>query len=447
MNLSRLIAIKNFYSSILNNERDMFIYLPVSYEKDVEKRYPVLYMHDGQHMFFEDHKGESWDIHTTVDALVSQGKMKEIIVVAISHVEDTRISEYMHANPDGHNIFNTTNQGELYEEFLIKEVKPYIDKEYRTLPDKRNTALMGSSAGGLVSYNIGFRQSDTFGMVGALCPFFVSVDPSTMEDRWLSRVYTEKKDLKIWIDVGDAEGFTVMEKHVRYVADILIKSGYQPGNDLMYYLAVNSGHSQKDWAARVHAPLIYFFGEIGTPVRVDLHGPKAVGIDGLKRTINSVVHFDSGFMMTDLNATYEVGDPDILEVTKEGRLIPKKVGKTIITYMNNNLTAQLEIAVVPYISDTVTVNLSVKVPAFTPETDKLYAGIELPMIQEGLYGGTFEVPRGISFEFRISRGLGMHETDIQGREVPYRKFTTDDGLILNYEVDQWVDLIPENCKR
>lgn len=115
--------------------------------------------------------------------------------------------------------------------------------------------------------------------------------------------------------------------------------------------------------------------------------------------------------------------------------------------MNNNLTDQFEIAVVPYISDTVTVNLSVKVPAFTPETDKLYAGIELPMIQEGLYGGTFEVPRGISFEFRISRGLGMHETDIQGREVPYRKFTTDDGLILNYEVDQWVDLIPENCKR
>ncbi|MGV2686533.1 esterase, partial [Clostridium perfringens] len=140
---------------MLNNERDMFIYLPVSYENDVEKRYPVLYMHDGQHMFFEDHKGESWDIHTTVDALVSEGKMKEIIVVAISHVEDTRISEYMHANPDGHNIFNTTNQGELYEEFLIKEVKPYIDKEYRTLPDKRNTALMGSSAGGLVSYNIG----------------------------------------------------------------------------------------------------------------------------------------------------------------------------------------------------------------------------------------------------------------------------------------------------
>ncbi|UNK20746.1 alpha/beta hydrolase-fold protein [Paenibacillus sp. N3/727] len=447
MNLSRLIAIKNFYSSILNNERDMFIYLPDSYEKNEEKRYPVLYMHDGQHMFFEDQKGESWDIHTTVDALVSQGKMKEIIVVAISHVEDTRISEYMHANPEGHNIFNTTNQGELYEEFLIGEVKPYIDKEYRTLPDKFNTALMGSSAGGLVSYNIGFRQSETFGMVGALCPFFVSVDPSTMEDRWLSRVYTEKKDLKIWMDVGDAEGFTVMEKHVRHVADKLIRSGYQPGNDLMYYLAVNSGHSQKDWAARVHAPLIYFFGEIGTPVRVDLHGPEIVGIEGLKQTLNAVVHFDSGFMMTDLDATYDVGDPDILEVTKDGRLIPKKAGNTLVTYRNNNVTAHLEIAVVPHISDTVTVNLSVKVPAFTPDTDMLYAGIELPKIQEGLYGGTFEVPRGISFEFRISRGLGMHETDNQGREIPYRKFTTDDGLILNYEVDQWVDLIPENCRR
>ncbi|MCR8645383.1 alpha/beta hydrolase-fold protein [Paenibacillus sp. N1-5-1-14] len=443
MNSSRLIAIKNFYSRILNNKRDMFIYLPVSYEKNDTKRYPVLYMHDGQHMFFEDQKGESWDIHTTVDTLVSQGKMKDIIVVAISHVEDTRISEYMHANPDGRNIFNTTNQGEVYEEFLIEEVKPYIDKEYRTLTDKHHTALMGSSAGGLVSYNMGFRQSATFGMIGALCPFFVSVDPSTMEDRWLSAVYTEKKDLKIWMDVGDSEGFTVMEKHVRHVADVLIESGYQPGNDLMYYLAVNSGHSQKDWADRVHAPLIYFFGEIGTPVRVDLHGPETVGIEGLKQTLNAVVHYDSGFMMTDLNATYEVADPEILEVTRDGRLIPLQVGNTIVTYMNNNLTAQLAIAVVPHISDAVTVNLSVKVPACTPETDKLYAGIEIPMIQEGLYGGTFEVPRGISFEFRISRGLGMHETDSQGREIPYRKFTTDDGLVLNYEVDHWVDIITE----
>ncbi|GIP26554.1 hypothetical protein J23TS9_16840 [Paenibacillus sp. J23TS9] len=442
MNLSRFIAIHNFYSNILGNERDMFIYLPESYEKNEDQRYPVLYMHDGQHMFFEDQKGESWDIHSTVDALVSQGKMREIIVVAIAHVEDARISEYMHANPDGLNIFNTTNQGELYEDFLIREVKPFIDKEYRTLPDKHHTALMGSSAGGLVSYNIGFRQSDTFGMIGALCPFFVSVDPNTMEDRWLSHVFTEKKDLKIWMDVGDSEGFTVMEKHVRYVADVLINCGYQPGNDLMYYLAVHSGHSQKDWAARVHAPLLYFFGEIGTPVRVDLQGPEAVGIDGPKQTLNALVYFNSGFMMSDLDATYEVGDPDILEVTKDGKLIPLQAGKTLVTYKNNSLTAQLEIAVVPHMSDTVTVNISVKVPQFTPETDTLYAGIELPMIHKGLYGGMFELPRGISFEFRISRGFGKHETDHEGREVPYRKFTTNDGLILNYEVDHWVDIKP-----
>lgn len=118
--------------------------------------------------------------------------MREIIVVAVSHVEDARIAEYMHANPDGHNIFNTTNQGELYETFLVREVKPFIDSTYRTLTEKEHTALMGSSAGGLVSYNIGFRQPETFGMIGALCPFFVSVDPATMEDRWLSCVYTDK---------------------------------------------------------------------------------------------------------------------------------------------------------------------------------------------------------------------------------------------------------------
>lgn len=440
MNSSRLIELKDFYSKTLNNYRNIFVYLPLSYDTDLQKRYPVLYMHDGQHVFFEDQKGESWEVHTTVDNLVSQGKMREIIVVAIAHVEDARIAEYMHATPDGNNVFDVINQGELYEQFLIQEVKPFIDRALRTLTGKEHTALMGSSAGGLVSYNIGFRQSDTFGMIGALCPFFVSTDPGTMEEKWLSNVYTEKKNLKIWMDVGDSEGFTVMEKHVRYVTDILVRAGYVLGDDLVYYLAVNSGHSQKDWAARVHAPLIYFFGEIGQPVRVDLHGPGVVGMNGPKVTLNPVVHFDSGFLMTDLNAQYEVVDPDLLEVTTDGKLVPKKEGKTTVQYLNGNLTAALDVTVVPYISETATVKVFVKVPEFTPKTDKLYAGLELPMIREGLYGGTFEVPRDMSFEFRISRGLGQHEVDRQGRELPYRLFTTDDGLVLNYEVENWIDI-------
>ncbi|KKO54950.1 alpha/beta hydrolase [Paenibacillus sp. DMB20] len=444
MDSSRLIAIKDFYSEILNNKRDMFVYLPPSYNQNEEKRYPVLYMHDGQHVFFADQKGESWDIHRIVDQLTAEGKMKEIIVVAVSHIEDARIAEYMHSIPGGYDIFHTDNQGELYEEFLVREVKPYIDATYRTLTDKEHTALMGSSAGGLVSYNIGFRQSETFGMIGALCPFFVSVDLDTMEDRWLSHVYTEKKDLKIWMDVGDAEGFTVMEKHVRQVVDVLISIGFKPGDDLMYYYAVDSGHSQKDWAARVHAPLIYFFGDIGKPVHVELRGPEAVGLEGPVRTLNPVVHFDSGFMMTDLNGRYEVNDPDLLEVTADGKLLPQKIGKAAVTYMNQQLKASLDLAVVPFISNKATVRMFVKVPASTPPTDKIYAGIELPRIHDQLYGGTFQVPQDMSFEFRISRGLGKHETDRCGREVPYRKFTVSNGLILNYEVENWVDCPPGN---
>ncbi|WP_028546871.1 alpha/beta hydrolase [Paenibacillus taiwanensis] len=441
MGSARLIEIKPFYSTILNNTRDMFVYLPASYDQKAMQRYPVLYMHDGQHVFFADHKGESWDVHKTVDRLVAEGKMQEIIIVAIAHVADARIAEYMHANPDGHNVFHTANQGELYEQFLVQEVKPYIDREYRTLPGKEHTALMGSSAGGLVSYNIGFRQSETFGMIGALCPFFVSVEPNTMEARWQSYIYTTKKDLKIWIDVGDAEGFTVMEQHVRHVVDVLVQIGYEPGKDLMYYYAVGSGHSQKDWAARVHAPLLYFFGNIGKPVSVELHGPEVIGIQGPKQALNPIVRFDSGFMMTDINAAYEVADAELLTVATNGMLAPRQSGHTSVTYVNQQLRASKDIAVVPYVSNTASIDIYVKVPAYTPRTDSLYAGIELPMIEEGLYGGRFEVPREMSFEFRISRGLGKHETDRDGHEVPYRRFTVTDGLELRYEVEHWVDLI------
>ncbi|AZS17956.1 alpha/beta hydrolase [Paenibacillus lutimineralis] len=444
MDTSRLIELRDFHSEILNNKRDMFVYLPPSYNENEQKRYPVLYMQDGQHIFFADHKGESWDVHRTVDRLTVEGKIREIIVVAVSHIEDARIAEYMHTIPGGYDIFHTVNQGELYEEFLVQEVKPYIDATYRTLPDKEHTALMGSSAGGLVSYNIGFRRPDTFGMIGALCPFFVSIDLETMEERWLSHVYQEKKDLKIWMDVGDAEGFTVMEKHVRQVADVLIASGFRPGEDLMYYYAVNSGHSQKDWAARVHAPLIFFFGDIGKPVRAELRGSAAVGLQGPVRTLNAVVHYDSGFMMTDLRADYEVINPELLDVTPDGKLLPKTTGKAAVTYLKQELRASIDLEVVPHMSETATVSIYVKVPASTPPTERLYAGIELPKIHDRLYGGTIQVPADMSFEFRISRGLGKHETDKEGKEVPYRKFTITDGLVLNYEVEHWIDCPLEN---
>ncbi|WP_068778671.1 alpha/beta hydrolase [Paenibacillus sp. GM2] len=444
MDTSRLIELRDFHSEILNNKRDMFVYLPPSYHENEQKRYPVLYMQDGQHVFFADHQGESWDVHRTVDRLTAEGKIGEIIVVAVSHIEDARIAEYMHTIPGGYDIFHTVNQGELYEEFLVKEVKPYIDTTYRTLPDKEHTALMGSSAGGLVSYNIGFRRPDTFGMIGALCPFFVSMDLETMEERWLSHVYQEKKDLKIWMDVGDAEGFTVMEKHVRQVVDVLIASGFRPGEDLMYYYAVNSGHSQKDWAARVHAPLIYFFGDIGTPVRAELRGSAVVGLQGPVRTLNAVVHYDSGFMMTDLRADYEVSHPALLDITADGKLYPKATGQAAVTYLKQGLRSSMDLEIVPHMPELATVSIYVKVPASTPPTERLYAGIELPKIHDRLYGGTLQIPADMSFEFRISRGLGKHETDKEGNEVPYRKFTITDGLVLNYEVEHWIDCPLEN---
>ncbi|MCU6712894.1 alpha/beta hydrolase-fold protein [Paenibacillus sp. J5C_2022] len=440
MEISRLIAIKEFKSRLLNNERDMFIYLPPSYQDEADRKYPVLYMHDGQHVFHQDQKGESWDVHLTADRLVAEGKMREIIIVAIAHIEDARIAEYMHASPDGQDVFGMSNQGELYEQFLLQEVKPYIDREYRTLPDKANTALMGSSAGGLVSYNIGFRHPDVFGMIGALCPFFVSTDSATMEERWLSKVYEQREDLKIWMDVGDAEGYTVMEKHVRQVANTLIDAGFKPGADLMFHIAVGSGHSQRDWAARVHAPLLYFFGEIGTPVRAELHGPSIVGLEGQQCAMNAVVHYDSGFMMTDLNGRYEPTDSAIIDVRADGMMLPRQTGGTSIVYCGFGLTARLDVEIVPYVSEKVVMEMYVEVPDNTPATDTLYAGIALPKLRDRLYGGTFEVPRGIAFIFRISRGLGKHETDAHGNEIPYRSFKADDDLRLEYQVENWVDI-------
>ncbi|MFC5703201.1 alpha/beta hydrolase-fold protein [Cohnella faecalis] len=435
---SKIIAVEKFHSTILDNDRTIYIYLPSGYEQFADVRYPVLYMQDGQHTFHADERGGSWDLHLAADRLIEEKKIRPIIIVAVSHITDARISEYMHPLPGGEEVFGTKCHGEEYEQFLIQEVKPYIDEQFRTLKGPADTAVMGSSAGGLVSYNLGFRRPDIFGKVGALCPYFVRVEP-TGEERWLSKRYKERPPIDIWIDVGEAEGYTVMEKHVRSAVDDMLEAGFEPGRNLWYYYVPGSGHTQKDWADRVHAPLLMFFGEIGQPVKAELAGPDRIGLSGLSARLNPIVTYDSGFVATDLNASYEIGDPSVLGVSPDGKLAPLREGTTTLTYRNGELASTLTVRVVPDLSATVNVSVHVEVPDDTPDVDILYAGIEIPKIGSNLYGGTFPVPRNMAFFFRISRGMGKDEADRDGNEVPMRFFKAKEGLALYYRVENWID--------
>src|SRR5262249_9148503 len=140
-----------------------------SYRENALKRYPVLYMHDGQNLFEAATSafGTEWQVDENIDAAVAAGRMDEVIAVGV-HNTANRIWE----DTPGCDATYGGGGAEVYERFLIDTVKPFIDQSFRTLPDKDNTAVMGSSLGGLLSFYLARRNPTVFAKAGCMSSSF-----------------------------------------------------------------------------------------------------------------------------------------------------------------------------------------------------------------------------------------------------------------------------------
>jgi predicted alpha/beta superfamily hydrolase len=157
----------SFYMPQLGRYRRIWLYLPANYTKNY-KRYPVLYMHDGQNLFNEATApfGE-WGLDECLDSLgVKYGV--ECIVVGIDNGNNKRMNEY---NPYAFANFGP-GEGDAYVEFLVKTLKPHIDGHYRTLPGETATGIAGSSMGGLISLYATLKYPRVFGLAGIFSPAF-----------------------------------------------------------------------------------------------------------------------------------------------------------------------------------------------------------------------------------------------------------------------------------
>lgn len=441
---AKIITLANVYSKLLDISRDVYVYLPPSYEKAKNRRYPVLYAQDGQHMFASDAKGDSWEMHQTAERLSREGRMNEVIIVAVSSISDQRAAEYFHDHPGVREAFHTTCKGELYERFLIEELKPMIDSKFRTLPDREHTAMIGSSAGGLVSYHIAFRRPDVFGQVAILSPFLVQTvvnEPgygtSKQEPVYEQKLYhsypVKPPGLRVWVDIGGAEGL-IMPRQVRIFVDELIASGFTPGEDLMFLLDEEAGHAQTDWAKRLHNPLLYLFGEIGHPRSLKLAGRGRVGLQGHRVWLYPKVTYDTGFEISLLQAEYTVAPPEVLGVGSDGLIVPLAEGEAEIAVNFGGLADSMRIEVIPELSDHVQIEISVTVPPSTPADARIHAGFEIPKVRDGFYQGSFLLPRDLGFEVKVSRGFGFHE-----RRETSRRFDTSEPVRLHFIVEEWED--------
>jgi len=238
-----------FSSRYLKNERDLIVWLPPSYYKS-KKRYPVLYMHDGQNLFnpATSFSGNDWRVDETIELLHEKKLIEEFIVVGIHNTKE-RLAEY--------NFF--TQEGKYYALFIMNELKTFIDSNYRTKPDSKNTALMGSSMGGLISFQIGWMLPNVFGKIACLSNSFWVDDRMIFE--FIQETEIKRKKQKIYIDCGTAEKQLIRDN--KRMCALLRRMGVPENNSVYCNFEKDAKHNEVDWANRLYKPLIFLFGRKG----------------------------------------------------------------------------------------------------------------------------------------------------------------------------------------
>jgi predicted alpha/beta superfamily hydrolase len=221
----------------LKRTRRIWIYLPEDYTKDPVKRYPVLYMQDGQNVFDDStaFAGE-WNVDEYLDGL----KEGQCIVVAIDNGGEKRMREY--------NPYDNKKYGKKYIDFLVKTLKPFIDKNYRTLTDKEHTLIAGSSMGALISIYAVLQYPKVFGHVGAFSPSFWITDSKIFTD---IKRKGQKVSSFIYLYGGKKEGSDM-------ITNILKASEVMPSKSKSKITTVirdEGEHNERRW--RLEFPLFY----------------------------------------------------------------------------------------------------------------------------------------------------------------------------------------------
>lgn len=230
----------------LGRERRLRIYLPPSYDSSPTRRYPVVYFHDGQNVFDDatSYSGE-WGADETLDAL-AQSAGFEAIAVGIDHAGADRLTEL---NPYDHPRFGP-GRGFDYLQWVVGTVKPWIDTRYRTRPEAAQTALIGSSMGGLITQAAMHRHAEVFGLGGVLSPAF-QMAPAIFE---LARKHPLKSAQRVFIGAGTGEG-AEMVSGARRMAELL--EGSKQGE---VRLVVNdAGHNEAAWKALLPSILMWLY--------------------------------------------------------------------------------------------------------------------------------------------------------------------------------------------
>ena len=256
-------------SEFLGPSRHVVIWLPPGYDENREAPYPVLYMHDGQNLFDprmgSGAPGDIWDVDDAVVGLVEQGEIPPVIVVGVWNSGE-RMTEYSpwHGAPN-------------YARFLIEELMPRVNTEFNTATGPENTAVIGSSMGGLLSWYLVTFHADVFGSCGCVSSAFI-LSAARMA-RWTSQSGSGEaldatpyivRDIesglgvpgtvRYWFDYGTVGGDANYHEPHQQVRSWLLEQGLVPGEDFVIRVYEGADHNETAWRDRLEDPLLFLFG-------------------------------------------------------------------------------------------------------------------------------------------------------------------------------------------
>lgn len=446
----RYRRLEDFHGNRLD-ARDITVFLPPGF--DPEQRYPVLYMHDGQNLFDARRAafGVEWGVDESLDALVEAGAVRPWIVVGIDNTA-ARITEYT-PTPDAE--FGGGG-ADVYLDAVVRELKPIIDANFPTLCGRNNTAIAGSSLGGLVSLHAAVRHGDTFGRFGVVSPSLWWNDRALLgrldDASW-------QRPVRLWIDAGGQESQRTLTndltQNIRAAAAFARGTGMRDGVDLATLEDLDAAHNEASWAARLPAILLFLLGDDhydeAEPEALSIHAwDPTVPIEG-RVALSVEAAFPNGGRITLPPALLPLRSEDPEIVSVDGHVATgHRAGRARVRGMWNGADAELELSVGELLTSELL--FMVSVPEGTPQRARIYltgsidalgpwspSGLELEPAGER-YRGTLTVPRGTVLEFKVTRGSWETvEKNGDGSERPNRRWLVEGDEEVEVAVARWAD--------
>ena len=252
-----ITLIAAFHSTVLDNTRAIYAYLPPTYVENTEATFPVVYMHDGQNLWAAHPEwalgGVTWQVDAAFDVAANNGTFKEAVVIGIEN-NSNRIYEYTPTvDPD----LQAGGGADSYLQMLVQELKPTVDSMLRTRADGASTLMAGSSLGGLLTAYAGCTMPTVFNRIAALSPS-AWWDSDVIVGDVEATPAAPNRPSRVYVDSGDSAAESVAD--VNALAAAYVTAGYVEGTDLLHIVQPGGQHNESYWAQRFPGAMLFLLG-------------------------------------------------------------------------------------------------------------------------------------------------------------------------------------------